>query len=229
MIHLKAEQVSPYLPNYLELAPQTVTAAGEHPVILIFANHVDARLFGSPAGSGINYNEYLTYIPFVRLKGQSTIFNYLARVYLDNLNPTYFGLREYGYLKDFSKMENAHGRFSAADALTGGLILRAEAVPVFQRKPFKDAWKTIAEIFARPMVSDLNGNILCATFQFEHHVNGPKLIKVYTENGIPGLGPEFKGRVIKEGSMDSKKLVGAFYYESNYSLSPPLPVSACQN
>jgi hypothetical protein len=99
-LSLKAEAVRAMLPDGLGLAPQGMTPAGEHPVILNFGFQQRVRFqWGSLNGPGFNYQEFSVGVPFVQLtdSGEGPFFT-TPRLYLTN------GLAVIlGYLWGFAK------------------------------------------------------------------------------------------------------------------------------
>jgi hypothetical protein len=89
------------LPAGLELMPQTVTAADQHPVILLFARQRNVRPNLFPFG--MNYDEFICAVPWVRHTdpGLQDLPPLICPtvLFLDSLAPILLGIYGYGFNK----------------------------------------------------------------------------------------------------------------------------------
>lgn len=230
VLSLPIIEVQNALPSYLELVPQGLTKHGTHPIFLFYAKQTDLKFIGTPAGSGMNYNEAITYIPYVRVKGEPLVFNYMAQLHLDDLLPIYYGLRMYGYMKDLAKIEHLDQLFIAHDPLTGQVLFDQTMVPLreWNKERFAKNWSILTEIFARPTISNLNGNLICSVVHFQHLSAEP--IQSYVElgaGGVPGLGGAQKDKILVVSGLDDIYFEGGVRSKSTYTLSAPVPADDC--
>lgn len=228
---LSNAEIEKALPSYLELAPQDLSKEGTHPIFLLYAKQIGLKFIGAPAREGVTYNEAITYIPYVRVKGQQKIFNYMAQLHLDDMMPIYFGLRKYGYLKDLAKIEYLQrGLFIAHDPFTGQLLFDQTTVPVMRWDSayFERNWEIFSKIIERPIISNLNGALICSVVHFQHESAKP--ITAYVELGdfgLPGLAGQRKGETLVVGLLDGLSFEGGVRYSSKYTLSAPVAAEEC--
>ena len=82
------------LPSKLELAPQSVTPTGTHPIVFLFGKHFDVRPNIIPF-FGMTYLEYVCAIPFVQFRDSARDypgpFAYMPKLFLNELWPTILG------------------------------------------------------------------------------------------------------------------------------------------
>ena len=160
----------------------------------------------------------------MRVKGQATVFNYMSELHLDQMMPTYIGLRTYGYLKDLAKIDRAEARVSVADALTGQVLLNQSTsrLATTNSAQFQSHWKLVEGIFARPVISNLNGTLLCSVFKFQHLES--HAVGMQVQFAKPNLGMT----TLNAAGLDQAAFAGAFHYESGYTLSAPVPAAQCR-
>jgi len=230
VLSLPITEVQNALPPYLELVPQGLTKHGTHPIFLFYAKQTDLKYIGSPAGSGMTYNEAITFIPYVRVKGEPRVFNYMAQLHLDELMPIYLGLRMYGYMKDLAKIEHLDQLFIAYDPSSGKVLFDQTTVPLreWNKERFAKNWSIFSEISARPIISNLNGNLICSMVRFQFQSAEP--IQSYVELsdiGVPGLGGVQKDKILVVTGLDEENFEGAVRFQSTYTLSAPAPAADC--
>ena len=215
-------QVQASLPDYLELGEQDLVSANFHPVLLIFAKQTGAKLIG--ATDGINYNEMIVYIPNVRVKGQKKLFNYMAQLYLNELMPTYVGLRFYGYMKDVSVIDiDKFGNYSVK-SLAGQPLLNMTAEPLsFTYSSYSEKWAKLKEMFNQPVVSNLNGKLICSEYTFNFSTDNQIKMHLNLDQDLFGIS--------KGAQTLNWQIVNQFalHYEFDYTLSVPAPIEACLN
>jgi hypothetical protein len=230
-VALPINEVKASLPNYLEIAPQTFTEKGTHPVLLIFSKQSDVRYIGQPVGSGMTYDEAITFIPYVRVKGKKGVFSYMAQLHLNDMMPTYIGLRKYGYMKDFAQIEHTENLFAVTDALRGVKLLQSEAnsAPLKDEEQFQKNGELVLKFLSTPVISNLNGALICSQFSnFKKIQFRPMQAKLELLEGIPGMGPTRKGQTLRVDVMDQKHFGGALQYEFDYTLSMPVAAKECR-
>lgn len=128
---LPAEQVQRLLPAGLSLMAQAQSAAGTHPVGLIFAQQSRVRASVLPFG-GMNYRECAVAVPFVTLADGSAgtgPLMVLPALYLDGLLPTLAGRVMYGYRKHLARVSGAPARQAVRTLLGDRPVLEAQLHP----------------------------------------------------------------------------------------------------
>jgi len=80
---VEAKVVQGMVPSGIELASQSLTPDGQHPLLLMFGHHtgVHPAWFEVKAWS---YHEFLVAIPWLSKPGNPTAWSHLSRLYLDN-------------------------------------------------------------------------------------------------------------------------------------------------
>ncbi|MCC2656365.1 MAG: hypothetical protein K0Q76_1473 [Panacagrimonas sp.] len=107
LIALPREIVQSMLEPGLTLAPQDLTPATQHPVLLLFGWQSDVRPNRVPFGGG-RYMEFIVSVPFVQHRDARLHdrcpgpFIYMPRLFLDQLFPTLLGIWGYGYNKSLA-------------------------------------------------------------------------------------------------------------------------------
>jgi len=98
---LKSEAVLAMLPRALELAPQSLTPAGQHPVLLLFGHHHDVHP-NFLRIEGMDYLEFVVAIPYLQWRHTRNAyrgpFAYMPQLYLNEWLPVFLGWF-YGYAK----------------------------------------------------------------------------------------------------------------------------------
>jgi hypothetical protein len=80
-------EVRAWLPRGLTLAPQTMTPAGAHPVMLMFGQHSHVRPWFRPPSTGGSYGEWIVATPFVEwTAGDARVSSwaYMSRLFLNS-------------------------------------------------------------------------------------------------------------------------------------------------
>ena len=113
----------------LTLLPQRVTAAGTHPVGLIFAEQSGVRPNFAHVG-GMVYRECAIAIPYVGLTKPSDNANrpfmFLPALYLDKFLPSLAGRVMYGYRKHLARVSGPAAQQDVAQLVNGAPVLRAQ-------------------------------------------------------------------------------------------------------
>lgn len=123
--------VAAMLPAGLELMPQTVTPAGQHPVILLFARQRNVRPNLFPFG--MTYNEFICAVPWVRhsdpaLQDLPPLIC-PTLLYLDSLVPILLGVYGYGFNKLRAAMTADGDSYVIRDATTQAEIIACRFAP----------------------------------------------------------------------------------------------------
>lgn len=123
--------VAAMLPAGLELLPQTVTPAGQHPVILLFARQRNVRPNLFPFG--MTYNEFICAIPWVRhsdpaLQDLPPLIC-PTLLYLNALAPILLGIYGYGFNKIRADITADGDSYVIRDAATQSEIIACRFAP----------------------------------------------------------------------------------------------------
>jgi len=93
-----AENAQAMLPNGVSLGAQTLTPAGQHPLLLMFGHHTHVHPAFLKIG-GWSYHEFLVAIPWVTKRGSDTVWSHMPKLYLDS-----WAMVLAGWLYAFPKM-----------------------------------------------------------------------------------------------------------------------------
>ena len=215
--------VKALLPAGLSLAPQTLTPAGTHPVVLMFGQHSNVHPWFQPPSSGGHYNEWIVATPCLEWRGNGLVkpCAYMSRLYLNSLYYVFLGWL-YGYPKKLSKsmvtsssydvrtFPGNQPRVSMTNALAG-------PVTPFPSMPGHEA---IASVFELPFFQRLGPMPWLASrmwFELETATVQPMSASFSINTGCaPGL-PAMSQQV---GSIASG-IPGAFHLSCDWMLSRP--------
>jgi hypothetical protein len=213
------------MPGRLELAPQTMTPAETHPLVLLFGHHFDVRPNFLPFG-GMTYHELVTAIPFVRWRdaGRDDYrgpFAYLPRLFLDEVLPTALGYL-YAYPKEIARIHGGR-RYTIRSLVKDRSILSGTFTPHgAERAPADEPnFEDVRPIFEMPFVGRYAplGPYACSNldFELERGELRPCTARVRIERPyLPGLSA---GSYRLDG-IDEAPL-GAFELAVPWTLTPP--------
>ncbi len=159
------------LPERLELAPQTITGPGAHPVVMLFGRQSHVRPDFIPFG-GMNYYEFIFAIPFVQWKDPDAYkfrgpFAYMPRLYLDKAWATLLGYM-YGYPKLLGRIQGGD-TYRVRELLLDRPLIRGEFTSHGDRKPPSDFpnFEALKPIFEIPFVGKLDVSpYICSRLTF---------------------------------------------------------------
>lgn len=126
LIEVPASTAAALLPPELELAPQTLTASGQH--LLLLQRQVVTDVVGA-ADAPIGYDEAIIGVPLVQLRGGRTChgasgpFTYWPILMLDNQRAVDIGRNHYGYNKYLADVTVDDTRFDVDR--NGAAVLRS--------------------------------------------------------------------------------------------------------
>lgn len=215
------------LPGDLELATQSITPAGTHPLVFLFGKHFDVRPNIIPFG-GMTYLEYICAIPFVQWRRSSNKyqgpFSYMPRMYLNELIPTLLGYM-YAYPKQMARMEGNPPTDSHYGVRT---LLQDEALiegsfnrsgPQLPPADFPN-FANVRAVFEQPFVGKYEiGPYVCSklTFKLDQAIIQSCTAEVEVERAfVPGLE---LGSILRPG-IDTDPL-GSFYMSVPWELTLP--------
>jgi uncharacterized protein with NAD-binding domain and iron-sulfur cluster len=156
---LPADEVASLLPPGLELAPQSVTANGTHPVTILLNQQLSVRpsfLPNLPYFSG-PYLEAIVAVGYVRhkLSGHEPegLFAYLPVLYLNNWIDTAAGRFFYGLNKQMADIRMVNNRYAVSKS--GKMLLSAKLFDrgrIGQPDSFP-AFETVRGLLSQPMIA----------------------------------------------------------------------------
>ena len=221
------EVVQRMLPKGLELAEQTLSAAGQHPVVLFFGWQDRVRPNFSPFG--MSYLEFIISVPYVQHADPALRavvpgpFIYMPQLYLNRASPVWLGVYAYGYKKAQAQI-SANGndylvrQLKSGDPIVAGSFRKAGATGTAGDFPHLRA---VQQAYGLPLISrTLLGTWLYSYFDF---ALGQALIqpiemtvKIHNDQAA-GLPPGvYKVPNIRNGSL------GGFFMSTAASISNPL-------
>lgn len=213
------------LPGELELAPQTTTPDGTHPVFFIFGRHthVHSHLSRWPE---MNYLEFVLGVPCVQWKSSKTKYRgpyfFMPRLFLDSIPPILLGWL-YGLAKKLSRVHMGDGDYKVDSLIRNERIVSGQFKAYGQpgspsRFPF---FKTVAELLQQPFVGQTPlGFYRCSRFDWNFEQASVQPLEAEMEiakpfrPGLP-VGP-FSAKGIDESPL------GAFRIETHWKLSVPM-------
>jgi hypothetical protein len=210
------------LPDELEPGPQTITAPGTHPLLLLFGHHKNVHMGGVPLFE-LTYMETVVSVPFVQWKDDKRAFRgplaYLRRMYLSELIPVLMG---YPYLfpKELAHIQGLPD-YRVRSLVGDQPLLRADFHPY---GPAMDAmsfpnFDQVVNMFQQPFICNAGPLYLCSNMTFD---TTQAAVRAATANVnieqafVPGL---ITGNTALPG-LDTSPL-GAFMFEAPWQITPP--------
>jgi hypothetical protein len=161
---LDSALVSNVLPVGFSLASRTDGFAG-HPIIVMVGHQTDCTVLVNSVQSSANqpdYQEVILLIPFVITNSGTKMHNFVVRMYLDSLSPTFAGAA-YNYAKEPANLVESGPPndltttvtqtflfpltyFNTTVQLTGPWVSSSSAIPTVPR------WPDLQKIFEMPML-----------------------------------------------------------------------------
>ena len=215
------------LPDELELAPQSVTGDGKHPLMMLFGRQSGVRPDFMPEAVGMNYDEFIVVLPFVQWRAECKKkyrgpFAFMPRLYLDELFPTLLGWW-YAYPKELARMSSGD-HYSVDSLVFDRPILRGAFVPYGPTQSPDDFpnFERLRPIFEIPLVGKLDLNpspYRCSHMTFELERATAQACEATVDimsPFLPGLVPG----VYRTAGLDVEPL-GAFLLDVPWRLTLP--------
>jgi len=230
ILPLPNEAVQLMLPKGLQLAPQTLTGQGQHPVCFMFCLQKDVRPL--MLSSGLTYLEFILAVPYLQWQTETGAYRgpfiFMPRLYLDHWLPIVLGWF-YGFAKERARMQMAQDSYDIRGYLLNKPIIAAQFRPQGDPGPPSafPLFTPLQEIFRQPFVAKTAvGLFSCSIFDFKLDQAQMQSIEAdvhISEEFVPGLPT---GDFPVKG-IDSTPL-GAFYIHLPWTLSAPFECS-CLN
>lgn len=225
VVPFKSEQVRAMVQRGLDLAPQSLTPAGTHPVTVLFGRHTDVRPNILPI-RGASYREFLLAVPYLRrLSGgvpAGPVVATMPRLYLNSWLFVVLGWM-YAYPKWRARIEDDASRYRVRSLiwkrprLDAGFAAYGPTGPVTEFPHFAP----LAPIFSQPFAQKFSLTPwICSLMQFDldrarvRAVRGSFKIESAFLPGLPVGRFEFEG-------IDKTPL-GGFHIEVPWRLSLPM-------
>lgn len=210
------------LPDALEPGPQTITAPGTHPLLLLFGHHRNVHVKGVPLFE-LSYMECVISIPYVQWKDTRRAYRgplaYLRRMYLSELIPVLMGY-PYAFPKELARIQGLPDY--AVRSLVGDQpLLRGDFHPY---GPATDAmsfpnFPAVVGMFQQPFVCNIGFGYVCSNMTFDTSkaaVRAADATVIIDQAFVDGLIP---GPTSLPG-LDTSPL-GAFMFEAPWQISMP--------
>jgi hypothetical protein len=223
-VALPCDAVRSLLPYGLELAEQSVTEAGTHPVIFSFNDMVRAHMTFPPGPPSLSYHEHMTGVPYCNIiPGMATFgtlgpFYYMPFLHVDSFLATLGGVTCWGFAKQMASFRVTEHDY-AVTSNRGESVTNLEFHPVAGQEEFRavDEFETFAPIrkmLDQPMVSMLPAAVgpLFVASNFDKQWSTATLRPIRTEMQIteayvPGLPTgSFRAGGIHESVLGSYDL-----------------------
>ncbi len=215
--------VQAMLPGGLELGPQTLAPAGQHPICFMFCLQKDVR--PPLLGLGLKYLELILAVPFVQWTHPTNSYRgpfiFMPRLYLDRWLPVILGWF-YGFAKVRARMSTAENYYRVRSLLRDRPIISGDFAPHGPIGPPSSFphFEPVRDLFRQPFVAkSIVGPFICSRFDFhldDAHMQSIDATVHLTEAFVPGLAV---GDFHVPG-IDMTP-VGAFYIQIPWTLSPP--------
>jgi len=158
ILDLPADRLAALLPQGLGLLPQSVVAAGRHPLVLLFGQQSEVGPNLLPFG--LKYLEFVLALPFVRPHdGPKGPFCHLPILLLDRRLPTILGRWLYGFAKRRAACRRSEGSFAIARLEDGAALLSARfaATGGMGRADELEDFRNLRCLFGQPLISQGRG------------------------------------------------------------------------
>jgi hypothetical protein len=210
------------LPDELEPGPQTLTAPGIHPVLMLFGHHRNVHLGGLPLFE-LTYFETVLSIPFVQWKDNRRAYRgplaYLRRMYLSELIPVLMGY-PYAFPKELARIQGLPD-YRVRTLVGDQPLLRGDFHPY---GPSQDAmtfpnFADVVSMFQQPFVCNIGFGYVCSNMTFDvtkAAVRAADAHIVVEQAFVDGL---ITGPTSLPG-LDTSPL-GAFMFEAPWQITPP--------
>lgn len=241
-IVLPSDTVRNLLPWGLDLAPQSLTPPGTHPVSLFFQEMVRAHMTIPTPLPNMTYHEQIVGVPFVNVtrgypgSGPLGPFFFMPNLYLDNVLATLGGRLFWGLAKQLATMTVTKNSWAVHDNAGNDLISfdfdipgTGEYVPVPSVENFRPYCAPEVGIMVQPLVSMLPAGVgmfpICSDFdkKWDDAVIRPLEGTVNINQAIiPGLPT---GRFPSEGRCPGidADVLGAFQVLAHWRMTLPYP------
>ncbi len=161
-LEMPIETARSFLPYTLELAPQTMTKPGTHPVVMFFQEMVRAHMTIPTLLPNMTYHEYVLAVPHTRTTGafgmgSSAHLQFMPKLLLSEWLPTLGGLFFWGFAKQMAHYKVTNTRVAISTYRGSDPLVTLDYHPTGDYKPVSEYshFGPLQEIMSEPLVSQL--------------------------------------------------------------------------
>jgi hypothetical protein len=234
-LELPTEAVRGLLPYTLELAPQQMTKAGTHPVVMFFQEMLRAHMNIPSLLPNMTYHEYVLAVPHTRPKGgfgmgSRGALQFMPKLYLSEWLPTVGGLLFWGFAKEMAHYEVSESRIQIAPHGGGEPLVSLDYQPTGDYRPVGEYpnFAPLQQIMSQPLVSQLPAAmgpfLACSNYDkiWSQAVLRPISSKVTVNQAfVPNLPT---GVFQDEGRSITSSVLGAVEIKAPWTLSVLYPI-----
>lgn len=167
VLPLNVTMVQSWLPDELELAPQSITPPGTHPVNILFGDERDVHINIFPFFH-IDYMEFAFVVPFVQWKHTKNAYRgpflFTPLLFLNKELPILAGKILYGYPKRKAVITSIDEHYRVVEK--GNLIISGDFQTTAQH-PAQTEFDTLNSLLQQPNISQsILGPFVCAVFDW---------------------------------------------------------------
>jgi hypothetical protein len=234
---LPSDRVQNFLPSGLELGEQSLTPKGTHPVVLYFHDMFRAG-FSIPIAASQSYHEYSMNVPFVYLSpssltpGRPGPYQFMTKLYLDNLGATLVGLMCFGFAKEMASIQVTTDRYtitSLAGQRLMSLAWKEDEQAGFQPVAECANFQPIREMVSQPLISVVPFSVgpffAVADFDKNWDVATVRPLQTVVEVDVSSLPGYDCGRYPSSGWSPGidQSVLGSYELRAPWRLSLPYP------
>ncbi len=224
-VPVAAETVRTWLPDKLELAPQTLTAEGTHPITLLMGEERDVYP-SPPRWPRLGYQEFAVVVPFVRWREPAGYypgpFLFTPHLFIDKRLPIALGRYLFGFAKARARMRFNLEGVRIEDPVDGAPLFEAR-FEVHEREPGLAARRTIERLLQQPSISEQRpGRFVCSGFNWNLDAARVRPMTARVKAFQPFL-PGLDEVLPREEVRGMEDLASGFAYvlETRWTLTPP--------
>jgi len=224
LLPIASDQVARMLPNALELAPQTATPAGTHPVFFMFGRQSDVHSHLSRWPT-MTYDEFVLGVPGTQWKSTTSTYRgpyfFMPRLFLNRLLPIGLGYL-YGFAKELARVQVVNEAYQINSLWQNEALISDQFTPQGSTDTVSNfpLFKTQMDWLNQPFI----GQTLLGFYQRSHFdwdfdhaqiqaIEGQVTIAQTFKSGLP------TGKFTFESLAQSA--LGAFQLRTHWRLSPP--------
>ena len=159
ILSIPAADAQSMLPRRLKLDAQTLTPAGEHPLVVLLGHHRGVKLAGSKRKGG-SYFEFVLALPYLRYEGPGDgyrgPFAYMRRLYLSSWYYTILGWF-YAYAKHRGRVDGNDSSYRVRSLWFGRRLVEADFHSAGVRGPAtgNPAFDRVSAVWQQPFMGKL--------------------------------------------------------------------------
>lgn len=165
-LEMPIETVRSFLPYTLDLAPQTMTRPGTHPVVMFFQEMVRAHMTIPSLLPNMTYHEYVFAVPHTVPNGAfggvfgaptKTHLQFMPKLLLSEWLPTIGGVLFWGFAKQMAHYQVTNNRVAISTQGGADPLVTLSYEPTGDYKPLHEYpnFGPLQEVMSEPLVSQL--------------------------------------------------------------------------